>query len=576
MQTKFWKIFLAFTAAAFLLVFAPSSQIFANSVMPSDGPQRKAVMTVSYIAYEWWLLSWQSPDVLCQVFVEHEGWPVADEVQYYCGNAVLQRWQATKPCATTPDQCAGLYLHLAGSKPGEREVEVDLLPPTVWVSITDCDPVAPENRCETLPGLLFKGEEPLPNESIIAIQGYVDNQPFSCQGSECRLPLPPTGENGVRIVFWAVSSFGDNSKRYDAQVRLIAVGDFPNPDESSMEAPLWYIDLISSQYLGQTSSTCSQIWQSFPPVGGAAAWLQTPERPEDLSSNRPYYFLAGSLISQDIVDAADCENGGLAENGAANQCGLETARVMVDQWQNQFNAEIIQVAVDTGVPAQLMKNIFSRESQFWPGIYSRIDEAGLGHLSDLGADTVLLWNPAFFSQFCPLVLDTILCQRGFGNLDVAEQELLRGALVQKVNATCPNCPMGIDLTQANFSISVFARSLLANCEQVGQIIYNTTQVKAGEVATYEDLWRFTLVNYNAGPGCLAGAIQKTCASGLGLTWENVAANLDLGCQTALDYIADISSIAPPTPADQLEAVPEEVLAEPTPEPVEPTPTQIIP
>ena len=37
-----------------------------------------------------------------------------------------------------------------------------------------------------------------------------------------------------------------------------------------------------------------------------------------------------------------------------------------------------------------------------------------------------------------------------------------GALVQKVNAACPDCPDGIDLTQANFSISIFARSILAN------------------------------------------------------------------------------------------------------------------
>ena len=87
-------------------------------------------------------------------------------------------------------------------------------------------------------------------------------------------------------------------------------------------------------------------------------------------------------------------------------------------------------------------------------------EAGLGH-SDMGADTVFL-NPEFFRQFCPLVLDTTVCQQGFGNLDIGEQEMLRGALVNKVNAACPECPMGIDLQQANFSISIF----LAACWQI--------------------------------------------------------------------------------------------------------------
>ncbi len=85
--------------------------------------------------------------------------------------------------------------------------------------------------------------------------------------------------------------------------------------------------------------------------------------------------------------------------------------------------------------------------------------------------------PVSSASSAPLVLDTEVCQRGFGNLDQAEQEMLRGALVQKVNAACPDCPLGIDLTQANFSISIFARSLLANCEQVGQIIFNTTRQK---------------------------------------------------------------------------------------------------
>jgi hypothetical protein len=163
-------------------------------------------------------------------------------------------------------------------------------------------------------------------------------------------------------------------------------------------------------------------------------------------------------------------------------------------------------------------------------------------MSDLGADTVLLWNPNFFSQFCPLVLDTTICQKGFGNLDIDEQEMLRGALVQKVNAACPECPIGIDLRQANFSISIFARSILANCEQLGQIIYNTTRQAAGEVSSYEDLWRFTLVNYTGGPGCLSNAIQKAHDSGQDLTWENIILYLEPGCETAVDYVEDITGM----------------------------------
>jgi len=125
-----------------------------------------------------------------------------------------------------------------------------------------------------------------------------------------------------------------------------------------------------------------------------------------------------------------------------------------------------------------------------------------------------------------------------------------------VNAACPDCPEGIDLRQANFSISIFARSLLANCEQVGQIIYNHTQKPAGESALYEDLWRLTLVNYNAGPGCLNSAVGLTLGSNYPLTWENVIRHLQPGaCQTSIDYVNDIAKMpddpdAEPTPLAQ--------------------------
>ncbi len=139
-------------------------------------------------------------------------------------------------------------------------------------------------------------------------------------------------------------------------------------------------------------SSCAQIWSSFSPVGGPPVWLGTPVYVQDLLSQQPYYYLAGSLITNKLVDASMCDNGGLQAEGLANQCGVEVARPLVNDWQNQFNSEILRVAGETGIPAQLMKNVFSQESQFWPGIYQNAYEAGLGHLSDLGADTVLLWN----------------------------------------------------------------------------------------------------------------------------------------------------------------------------------------
>jgi len=162
---------------------------------------------------------------------------------------------------------------------------------------------------------------------------------------------------------------------------------------------------------------------------------------------------------------------------------------------------------------------------------------------------VLLWNPDFFAQFCPLALDQSVCDLGFGNLGEAEQLLLRGALVQQVNAGCPNCPAGIDLSQANFSIRIFAEGIQANCSQVGRILTNITGKYPGQVSSFEDLWKYTLVNYNAGSGCLSNAIKAAYTAGQPLIWENVSARLEEGCLPAIGYVDDIALVpyATPTP-----------------------------
>jgi hypothetical protein len=244
----------------------------------------------------------------------------------------------------------------------------------------------------------------------------------------------------------------------------------------------------------------------------------------------------------------------------------------VQEWQNRFDAEIVQVARDTGVPAQLMKNIFSRESQFWPGIYKTYREAGLGQMTDYGADTLLLWNPSFFQQFCPLVLSDENCDTRFDAMSSQNQRLLRGALVQKFNATCPSCSGGIDLSQANFSVGLFAESLLAHCRQTAQIIMNTTQRYPGEVSSYADLWRFTLVNYNAGAGCLMDAVNATWGMSEPLDWTHVSARLGPVCQPAIGYVDQISQMpgAQPTPAPwQVQPTPTPSV-EPSVEPIQPT------
>jgi hypothetical protein len=311
-------------------------------------------------------------------------------------------------------------------------------------------------------------------------------------------------------------------------------------DEGDPDQMYWYVDVLSSQWYGQSVATCADSWNVFPPVGGPPKWLTTPKQSEELSSDIPYTYLATNLIMQGAVDASACTDGGLVPGGGVNQCGLEKARPAVTAWQNQFDELILSTAQETAVPARLLKNIFARESQFWPGIYQGAIDAGLGQLTEDGADTTLFWNNSFYEQFCPMMYPEDTCGDGYMHLDEKQQIELRRALVASVNAMCEDCPLGLNLAQADFSVVVFAHTMTANCEQTGQVIYNYTGEAPGDVASYEDLWKFTLVNYNAGGGCLAEGVTHALGESLDLTWDNVSPFFTGACSGAINYVNDIS------------------------------------
>jgi hypothetical protein len=245
------------------------------------------------------------------------------------------------------------------------------------------------------------------------------------------------------------------------------------------------------------------------------------------------------LIAVGAVDASSCPSGGLLTNGYADNCGLELAMPEVIIWQNQFDDQITQVANDLKVPAQLLKNLFAQESQFWPGEYRQPNEFGLGQITDNGADALLLWNPSFYNQFCPLVLTEEQCSLGYLKLSEANQAILRGALANSADADCATCEFGIDLTTTDTSIKLVAHTMLADCEQVAQIVYNATARIAGEVSTYEELWKFTIADYHVGPGCLSYAMYTTWASKLPMDWEHVSTHLTEPCETVIPYVNQV-------------------------------------
>ena len=515
--------------------FASPSRGVGAPLEDPTGPDRFSVTTIEYTKYFWWMVTWGKNDLVCEFETDHEGFPTPGDIFTDCGEDIYDDWIAQKPCREHDTRlCQGFYLVQVDSQPATREIATLLPPATVEVTLENCSPVYTSSTsiCEFEPVMVLTGIEPLPDYHITRIEGIYEGQSFACD-AVCRLRLPITSEDGATLQFWAISSYGDTSEMFSAIFR-VAVTDGGDPDKT-----YWYVDVLSSQWAGVPVASCVETWGALPPIGGPPHWLSTPTQSETLGTDVPYNYLAANLIRQGLVDVSSCSDGGLLADGTASTCGIEQSRNAVNDWQNQFDSIILNIGRDTGVPAHLLKNLFAKESQFWPGTSEKSD-VGLGQLTLDGADTTLLWNPPFFRQFCPLVMDSSECAKGYLGLETDQQEYVRLALISAVNATCENCPLGIDLDRANFSIGVFAHTLLANCEQAGQLVENITGGTAGNAASYEDLWKFTLVNYHAGPGCLGDALDLTFAQELPLTWQNVSSQLSRGCAGATAYVNEIS------------------------------------
>jgi hypothetical protein len=125
-------------------------------------------------------------------------------------------------------------------------------------------------------------------------------------------------------------------------------------------------------------------------------------------------------------------------------------------------------------------------------------------------------------------------------LDDWSQATLRGALLSEMEIILPGDVADIDLEQVEESVSLFAETLLGNCAQVGQMISYQMDKVPGEITSYQDLWRFTLVNYHGGSGCLADALIVVHKRKEALTWENISTALEDNCPWVLEYVDDIT------------------------------------
>ena len=375
----------------------------------------------------------------------------------------------------------------------------------------------------------------LPRTISITIRGYIDSQEFICTRSPCRIDL----RGSARLVFAAYAESGVSSETVIASVSVT----------QSPDGYLVTIDSVSQ--FAVFTNACSIAWGVSDQAN--VPWDDFVQFPYELNTNKTLHTLATHLLLNGIVDASDCPAGGLSVGlNWPTACGLERASKAMLEWQNQFDEYIWLASREHGIPPKILKTVIEIESQFWPGnARFYLDEFGLGQLNQLGMDVLLRRDPSFYQSICPSVLSD--CSRPYISLEPQQQAMIRGAAVRLADASCADCPYGIDLDKAKESVSLIARLLKANCQQVDAILNMVVvpdpdadsatataavaTIAAGgdtDVTSYDDLWRFTFASYHSGLSCFQDAVVGTKKDKEPVTWENIADRFK--CRGGPDYV----------------------------------------
>lgn len=347
-------------------------------------------------------------------------------------------------------------------------------------------------------------------DGTIKIQGNLIDQTFSCPNIPCRLPV----KSSTVITFQALTDTGLTSNIVQANINL------------SGEAGQSIVRIESVTQYTVLSDACSAIWGTS--STNTQTWTDFLQIPSRLNTAKKLHLLASRLIAAGIVNAQDCPGGGLDSSGSPNACGLDKAFPKVVEWQNQYDFNIWAASRDIHIPPKLIKTLIETESQFWPSNERLfLDEIGLGQMNQLGLDVVLRNNPDIYFKLCPTVLGQ--CNQSYNSLSKELQAMIRGALIDSVNASCPSCLYGIDLIKAKQSINLMALVLKSDCQQTKTIMDNVNAT-----ANNEDYWKFTIAAYHSGIGCVQSAIEQASLTTKQLDWATVSPKL--ACYGGKTYV----------------------------------------
>jgi len=470
-----------------------------STARPGFAGERVEERNVFYVAYTWHLVRYLDNSTACRLDIEGERIPTGDEIRAACGDTIYAEWRETRPCASAaeaPATCQGLYLWFEQWQ--EKIRKQIIVYPSIDVKLS---------LDATGRNLIITAIDQLDGYDIRLIEGRFAGHPFVCDDypTQCIVGLAPTGEQGKELIYWAISDYGDETGAISVIVRASFNGDF------------FDVDVLGEPWSGEIiNDSAALIWGAFPP-DEPPAWLTSPD---NLHTNDKLYYLAGRLLSEGLARAGDCPLWGLQDNGYATECGMEAIREDVEAWQNVYDGQIAEAARAEAIPAVLLKRLIAQESQFWGGAFPELQESGPGQITPTGADTLLLWDWETFAAYCYPCFDDD-CDLGYTWLEAWQQSMLRHAILEDSG-----------------QVDLIARLLVANARQTSNIVESLTGQRPGLSLSYADLWRLTLLNYHAGPGCVAWAISEAQSLGFILDWGGIAPNADRVCHGAASNYVD--------------------------------------
>ena len=491
----------------------PAAQAQKNPPKPIlEGRTEERTVTVD--TQHWQLATWAGGNLVCDLFLRHDAYPAYSDVRESCGDAIMTQWLTTPACngATSGNtgDCEGLLLRYRGQIPVTYVEIVELPGINIDLAPYNC---APGQWCETRPLLEVQATEPLEDFKIQRVHIRVGEQEKTYSGDTAIFNLPLTDEQGSWLEYWAESSYGDRSERVRVRYR----------SRVSDDGATFHFDLLDAAWRNVLPSA-TLLWKVFPPSEGMPSVLVQPESPVQLYTTDPYFYLAGYLIQSGQVDASSCSDGGLLLNGAASSCGSDMALAQVIDWQNRYNAQILQAAQKHNIPAMLLKRVIAQESQFM-GETNQPYEKGLGYMTAEGVDMIMTWNNSYYLANCLKLFEDYYCSSGYAELDELRQNMLSKYILDKVGT--PE------------EIEMLAAAIYASAAQSGQMVQNISYLEPVYISSYVDMWKISAGNYYGGAGCLSTAIKEVVDEGAHITWDAIIPHLTPECLLVEDYVEKV-------------------------------------